>query len=240
MSRDSYMSEREYERQQKYCVQKIFAFAEARKTIKKFYQHCGFLYIASSENNYRDSWFHYRKLYQERSANEIEAQKAMLEEHLQRAEKDALVHFLQEISTRLEFWYRTEPQSDELRRNEMETIESVYRTLNFSTSDWMSKLKACATSDVGFFAKTCIYIAEKQFISDAFKCEAQELLHQLKNTILQMRMEGSEILRMDVPGKYLEQCGNVMKATLDFLEKHQMLPFIGITDKIKDIVKEST
>lgn len=83
---------------------KIERYITVRAEIREWYEAFGLDFPYSSENNFRDSWFHYRKLYQEHSAYEIICQIAMLDEHLQRAEKDSIIYFFQKVSEALEFW----------------------------------------------------------------------------------------------------------------------------------------
>src|SRR5699024_655071 len=105
MLSDKYISDSELNRIKLTYCDKIILFMQFRKDILKWYQAFDFQYPHSSENNYRDSWFHYRKIYQEHSAYEIICQSANFEEHLQRAEKDAIVYFWQKICGILEVWY---------------------------------------------------------------------------------------------------------------------------------------
>lgn len=105
MSSDNYISDGKLDEIRKEYGEKIIAFSDVQQQLKGWYDKFGFSYPFSSINNYRDSWFHFRKIWTERSLYEMISQMATLDEHLQRAEKDAVVNFFQMISQKLEFWY---------------------------------------------------------------------------------------------------------------------------------------
>ncbi|MDO4327455.1 MAG: hypothetical protein Q4E24_15775 [bacterium] len=104
MSLDSYITEREQEAFQRNSCAKIIGYSKVKKNVREWYKIFGFQFPHTSENNYRDAWFHYRRLYQEHSAFEMTSQIATFDEHIQRAEKDSMVFFFQRASELLEFW----------------------------------------------------------------------------------------------------------------------------------------
>ena len=88
------------------CAEAIADFGMQFHIIQELYDELGIYYPEESNTNYRDSWFHYRKLYTKKDIITILNEKYGLEEHLLRAAKDAQIYFLQQLAGWLEVWYR--------------------------------------------------------------------------------------------------------------------------------------
>lgn len=236
MLADSYISGIELEAIQKKYGNKIICFAAFREKMHVTYRNFGFNYRDASENNFRDSWFHYRKIYQEHSGYELMSQTATLEEHLQRAEKDAIVHFLQKTSELLEFWYLlNKGQRDNIlnAQEESQALMVYDNSQSFLTGNWVYMLKSFCGDDFTLFVDMCIYIAEQRLITKDFKRDTQQLLHNMKNAILEIRIGGTEIQRTAMPGDYLAQYDNCLDELDKLCSKYNIKSLICITEEIE-------
>lgn len=88
------------------CAEAIADFGMQFHIIQELYDALGLYYPEESNTNFRDSWFHYRKLYTQKDIITVLNEKYGLEEHLLRAAKDAQIYFLQQLTGWLEVWYR--------------------------------------------------------------------------------------------------------------------------------------
>ena len=233
MLSDKYISDAELDNIKKVYCDKIVLFKQFRKEIKKWYADFDFQYPHSSENNYRDSWFHYRKIYQEHSAYESVRQIANFEEHLQRAEKDAIIFFWQKICEILEFWYFLDKDTkiSILSRKEQNVILNRCKSEDgLLLPEWVFILEDHFGKDVSKFKYACIYVVQNYILSEQFRKDTQNLLHEIKNVVLNMRMDGAEIQREDCPGSYLTFCKGIYAQMQDFCKKYSFKDIIGITE----------
>ncbi|OUO24906.1 hypothetical protein [Eubacterium sp. An3] len=241
MLSDKYISDSELNRIKLTYCDKIILFMQFRKDILKWYQAFDFQYPHSSENNYRDSWFHYRKIYQEHSAYEIICQSANFEEHLQRAEKDAIVYFWQKICGILEVWYFLDENKEfgSLSDSEKEEISNICTSTNGQLPDnWVLLLQHCFCCDVSQFKYACVYVVQNYIFQTDFKNQLQILLHKIKSVVLNMRMNGAEIQREDRPGSYMNLCQNIYNELEKFCNRYCFAQIISITENIDVSMQE--
>lgn len=211
------------------CKQ-IQNYLDLRKKWKKYYKEFGFTYPATSDNNFRDSWFHFRKIYKERNRDEIIRQIANYEEHLQRAERDLAVKFFQDISSSLEQWYliglnssqeltRANAQLMELCKNE----SGCFDEKNEIRSDWAyvfyeycqkhQKSQTDYIHMVIWFFKTYLW-------NNELRGALQKILHEVKNIILHIRLGSSEIHRVNKIGQLTEDSSKICGDLLEFCDTY--------------------
>ena len=91
MNTSNYIFDSKLEKIQADYGQEIENYIRIRDSWLEIYGEFGIPFPATSDNNFRDSWFHYRKIYKERNEEEMIRQIANYDEHLQRAERDLVV-----------------------------------------------------------------------------------------------------------------------------------------------------
>ncbi len=260
MNSNNYISDYKLDAIRKEYGEKIIAFSKVQQQIKGWYKKFAFvftpesmpksefIYPHSSINNYRDSWFHYRKIWTERSRYESICHIATLEEHLQRSEKDAVVNFFQIISQDLDFWYCIETQ--DLPETFQEHIEiKSYVNAYYEKSkqeerengQWLISLwdtYGLRDQEASF---ALIYAVQIYFSNFAHvKKQLQELLHLIKNTTLKMRFDASDIRRLEYPGEYVQCCQDSYNAICSFFNegKNPGIYFLlGITKVVISNIK---
>lgn len=238
---DRYVTESDREFIQHENALKIFQYSKVRKEVRRWFSFFGFSFPHTSENNYRDSWFHYRKLYQEHSDYESTSQIATLDEHLQRAEKDSMIFLFQKVCESLEFWYFVALGMNSFNIDGIyhENALQLYDNSANRKSSWVYLLKDMCNNDIVQFSASCIYVAQKRIFSDRFKVETQKLVHEIKNNVLEVRMGGAQISRIDMPGDYCRLFIPYFNELKDFADRYRIIELLGATDIIERIAERS-
>lgn len=242
MSNDKYISDSKLDEIRKEYGEKIISFITVKRKADEWYKEFGFPFPSSCINNYRDSWFHYRKIWVERSLQEVICQMATFDEHLQRAEKDAVVNFFQIVSQALQFWYHVRFQNipEELLDNIQQNVDLIYEKCTPEERNDVQLLsdlwdKYAGDEQEASFALICV--AQKYILNSKHMIkQIQQLLHLIKNTTLKIRLGASDIQRIDHPGEYLNQCCECYNALIScFNEKDNQTLFflLGMTDIVR-------
>lgn len=238
-STDRYISDSELESFQKEFAQKTDSFLEMRRTVLDMYTLFQVKYPYQAENNFRDSWFHYRKIYKERRLSSMIGQTAMFDEHLQRAEKDIVVLFWTEICTYLEFWYNGKFPLDVLKENDVKNGEAL-DLFETDLLNWVklfhnkcrSECKQPQESRTAFIGG-CIFVFQKCIEPKGkFKEDTQKLIHKIKNNILDIRYGGTDIKRHEEPGIYLDSFDECFRDLMSLCDNYKMHNLICVTDEI--------
>lgn len=221
------------------CKQ-LVDFIVIRDRWSELYRKYGVTYPATSDNNFRDSWFHYRKIYRERDEEQLACQLANFEEHLQRAERDLAVKFFQDISFCLEQWYRLGLQEKNMTTVKCERIvESFINQTDFVNENnrmdcgWVISLNTICQKE------NCTVLEFSEIVKSVFKqyvwCEdirkgIQNILHDIKNIVLDIRLSGSEIYRTEHIGVVTRQCFKVIDEFERFVDNCCLreIIFLGI------------
>lgn len=235
MSPDNYITESELEEVQKQSCGKIDIYRGVRRRVKLWHKEFGLMYPHTSENNYRDCWFHYRKLYKEHSTYEVINQMATFDEHIQRAEKDSVIYFYQKISEMLEFWYfmywcKHKYEEDDAVNEALLVFDGTADKPN----TWVLELKRKYEKDIDSFIKCCVCVACKRILTDEFSSEVQKLLHEIKNNVLKIRVGGAKIHRIEKPGEYMEQFEQCHSHIVSFSNKYRIKELLTVSDFISD------
>lgn len=210
------------------CADEIADFGKQFKRIHKLYDNLGLYYPEECNTNYRDSWFHYRKLYKKKDEISILNEKYGLEEHLLRSAKDAQICFLQQLGYWLEIWYRYD---DFLVCNNarVSEYEKLFQNLN---TNWVRSIEEACPDDNELFANACLYYFLHHINSDVVKKNLQILIHSIKNLILDLRLGGVNISRPIDNIDYFRRCVAVFNKMCISLQKSGMLYLISSTGVI--------
>ena len=245
MYRDNHISDNNLEAIQEEYAQKTCRFLEIREEIRESFDWFGVKYPYSAENNYRDSWFHYRKIYKEHGMKALLGQMAMFDEHLQRAEKDDVVLFWTRISQRLEFWYNMYDRY-EMAWIDWEDVKTILETgidPEHCTETIMEEAyrlyKESSNNANKLFAVGCmVYVHKQGMVSEKFRRDVQRLFHKVKNIILRVRHGGTDIIRHDNIGDYLEQFRECEADLAKLCKNYHFLGLLNATDRIDAWIAE--
>lgn len=217
----------------KKCADSIFEFGRMFETMRELYEDFGLYYPKECNTNYRDSWFHFRKLYSKRDKLSVLNEKYGLEEHLLRAAKDAQIFLLQQLGEWLEIWsdYRTY-----LDRNHSgdSDYQDMLKKIPLDTRNWVSCLWNICEEDRILFSNACLYRFEKEIYNKSLQKKLQELLCSIKNLILDLRLGGVNIYRPADNTYYLAQCVDICDSIAASLQGTGMLYLISSTELIWD------
>lgn len=172
------------------CANTIMEFGHIFKVLRKLHEEFGLYYPEECHTNYRDSWFHYRKLYNKKDITSMLNEKYGLEEHLLRAAKDAQINFLQQLGQWLEVWYH---QTEILQDYDTDGVDR--RLFEKMEMNWVKSLWEVSGEDEMIFSKACVYWYKENIYSDELNAQIQNLIHSVKNLILELRLGGVNIFR---------------------------------------------
>lgn len=152
-----------------YCAEEIYQYGSNYWELKRIFDSYGYHMPVECWHNFRDSWFHYRKLCMEKERLSVLNEKYAMEEHLLRAWKDAIIFLLQEISEGLEFWYLkgtnyTDPE-DCMDTESESIINEVHAKMqqegNIEPTNWTKIIvDGYKDADKEILYKCCYYIKE--------------------------------------------------------------------------------
>lgn len=210
------------------CAEEIQKFGVIFQEIQLLYRVLGLYYPEECNTNYRDSWFHYRKLYNKKDMISVLNEKYGLEEHLLRASKDAQICLLQQIGYWLDVWYRCD-EFMEYDEDEAGKFEVYYQRMD---GNWVKSLNEAMIDDKESFAKACLFYYVKYISTEDVRKKIQNLVHNIKNLILDLRLGGVNIARPSDNIKYFEQCVSVYKDMCCSLKDKKILYLLSSTDII--------
>lgn len=240
MSNSDYIYDFELENIQTNNCKQIENYIKLREKWLVYYEEFGIKYPLTSDNNFRDSWFHYRKIYKERSKDEAVREIANFEEHLQRAERDLAVKFLQDISCSLEKWYLYGLKEQKLNIDksvnfikEWNKCFGCFDSNNIIKREWANSLYDFCRSNnknADEYRENFSVIFYTYVWNDKFKYELQKMLHKIKNIVLQVRLCSTEIDRTDSVGRLTERCSLVIDELLEFCKQYYIkeVVFLGV------------
>lgn len=212
------------------CANTIMEFGEQFRILQIMYDEFGLDYPEECHTNYRDSWFHYRKLYNKKDVISVLNEKYGLEEHLLRAIKDAQIYFLQQIGQWLEVWYHHSEILCDYANPRMN--QSLFETLD---TNWVKSLWELSGKNEKMFADACVYWYRQNIYSVELGRQLQSLIHSLKNLILDLRLGGMNIFRPLDNIEYVRRSVALYEEICSSLEDSGMLYLLPATALIAKV-----
>lgn len=210
----------------------IIEFGKQFIIMRKLYDEFGLDYPEECHTNYRDSWFHYRKLYHKRDSVSAFNERYGLEEHLLRAIKDAQIFLLQQLGQWLEVWYHHE---ELLQDNaDLQVDQALFAALD---TNWVRSLWEVMNKNEPMFAAACVYRYKHEIHSAELNQRLQELIHSLKNLILELRLGGMNIARPLNSVEYVRRSVELYESIGFSLKESGMLYLLPVTPLIYNIYK---
>ncbi len=211
----------------KECADTIVEFGYQFQTLQKIYDEFGLYYPSECHTNYRDAWFHYRKLYNKKEDISVLNEKYGLEEHLLRAAKDAQINLLQQIGQWLEIWYHCE---DMLPAQDGKQVEEAL--FEGMSENWVMSLWKASGNNEKIFSNACVYWYREHIQSIELNMKLQNLIHSLKNLVLDIRLGGINIFRPIDHVKYIKQSIMVYEEVCCSLQESGMIYLLSATTLI--------
>lgn len=205
------------------CADTITEFGHQFQVMQSLYRELGLPYPIECRTNYRDSWFHYRKLYNQKDDISILNEKYGLEEHLLRAIKDAQINFLQQVGQWLEVWY----QYAEMSEDSADEVE--YKPFDELGANWVNGVWKASGGNEEKFSRDCIHYYKNHIYSVERNNQLQNLVHSLKNLVLDLRLGGVNIFRPTDHVKYVRQTIAIYVEIGNALKESRMLYLLPAT-----------
>ncbi|MDE6847156.1 MAG: hypothetical protein K2J99_15520 [Lachnospiraceae bacterium] len=209
------------------CANTIVEFGEQFQILQRLYDEFGLDYPEECHTNYRDSWFHYRKLYNKKDIISTSNEKYGLEEHLLRAIKDAQICFLQQIGQWLEVWYHHREFLCDYSGLQMN--QSLFDSMG---TNWVKSLWESSGKNEKIFADACVYWYKQNIYSAELGRQLQTLIHNLKNLILDLRLGGMNIFRPLDNIEYVRRSVALYEEICFSLKNSGMLYLLPVTSLI--------
>lgn len=224
-------NDREISEIKRACADEIIEFGKQLKTIKCLYEQFGISYPTECRTNYRDSWFHYRKLYNKKDIISILNEKYGMEEHLIRATKDAQIYFLQVLACWLEKWYKPD---DYFEYNISEVIlkNKMYGLRINDDCNWVEKIWQYCGDSRDLFTNLCLFYFMNNILDEKIKEILKKLIHSLKNMILELRLGGINIYRPSDNVYFAKESIELYNSIVTDLHDTGLLNLLSATDLI--------
>ena len=103
----------------------------------------------------------------------------------------------------------------------------------------MQLLQKMYSQDVFRFAECCWKIADKYILTLSFRTDIQKILHTIKNHILEIRMGGAHIQRLDVSGGYYDKFSPCFEQLVSFCNQYRIKELIRVSELVEELTKES-
>jgi hypothetical protein len=213
---------------QEECANEIAYFGNKFQELRRMFEAMGLYYPRECVTNYRDAWFHYRKLCQKKDSVSVLNEKYGLEEHLLRAVKDAQIGFLQQLAYWLEIWYKC----DEYMECDLTRRSKYLRLFENLDQNWVKSIWDASEGDIELFANACLFRFQEELKSEDLRIVLQNLIHSMKKIILKIRLGGVDISRPLDNSAYLDECIPVIVEMCEALSEVKMMYLIPATDLI--------
>lgn len=236
MQEKEILTSQEKQQLNEYCADEIYQYGRNYMKLIKVFESYGYRMPVECWHNFRDSWFHYRKLYTRKERISILNEKYAMEEHLLRAWKDAIIFLLQEISWGLEFWYAKgagyhglEASIDAEAEKIVNEVHKKAQETNMKQFNWSKAIVDGYGQVDERIRYQCCYFYYKKFISSKEMDKVlQKLLHSLKDLILLIRYSGTKIQRPNDPYEYMQRLLDLLDEINDKLNKDGAIFLISI------------
>lgn len=190
--------------------------------------------------NYRDAWFHYKKIYERRDYIKVFQEQYAMEEHLIRAIKDAINKYFQIWIYDMETVYKAiktgklEKSIDKYKR----LFEHLRISLTIGQQGWEQKLykEMDEKKALDYFSKIVLYVYAKEMDQKKAVEGLQKCIHKTKNYCAKIRLHGTDIYRPASNEEYMEECQSVYNELIDTLETLQLKNVLSIlSDECQDV-----
>lgn len=189
--------------QEEYCdttAEELTRYLNTLNILEKWYEEIGEQLPLPSRTNYRDSWFHYKKLYEHRNHRKVVQEQYAAEEHLIRAVKDAVIQYFHIYMKSMEKVYRRVRDGGRLkeeRKRELELLDSQYHFPQKGSEGWISNLYdiLCSAGEEDSYGDALWYVFLRDEDMKKVEKVLQKNLHKVKNYCAKLRIGGTDIYR---------------------------------------------
>lgn len=183
------------------------------------------------KTNFRDAWFHYKKVFERFDSIKVYQEQYAMEEHLIRILKDAIIVLFNKYA----YWLENVYYLLEKKHEVLEVLNSIKAKeyyldcadINIDTNFWYKIIDNRISAHAGISDKEkdaaikdvtlCLFL--EQANTKVYREFLQQCMHKIKNYSLKTRLEGIEIYRPENSDAYLNDCAEVFgRIKMDLIE----------------------
>lgn len=237
VNENTVLSDFEHMQYANYSAQKIEVYYEYLNTLAKWFSEAGWELPLPCRTNFRDTWFHFKKLYERKDYVKVVQEEYALEEHLIRAVKDAIICYYQIYIRKIEIVYqglRTGKLEDCIEQEHMEEVKKNAELVTAHMENWDIELykRLENSADMDLFAETVCYVYCRDMDLKQVAEHLQNCLHKIKNYYSKLRLNGTDIYRPVSEKEYMEECGRVFIQMMDCLKDNGLENAIHILSRV--------
>ena len=192
--------------------------------LEKWYDEINEPFPLPCRTNYRDAWFHYKKLYEQKDYIKVVQEQYALEEHLIRSSKDAINRYFQIYVMYMEEVYHHllsgRYVSSQEEKNALDDIIVKYNLSVDIKEKWALRLY----NELEKYNLEMYYCSLVKYIyyrnmnySDVLRV-LQKSIHSIKNYCAKLRINGTNIYRPIDGNEYMDECIEIYENLILSLE----------------------
>ena len=245
VSENTVLSDFEHMQYADNAAQKISVYYEYLSILEKWFSEAGWELPLPCRTNFRDAWFHFKKLYERKDYVKVVQEEYALEEHLIRAVKDAIICYYQIYIRRIEIVYqffRTGNLTDCILQEHLKDIKRNAEFITVHTDNWTMELYKRLEEPVNMdiFMETVCYVYCRDMDLKQVAEQLQSCLHKIKNYYSKLRLNGTDIYRPVSEEEYMNECEQVFIQMMDCLKDNGLEDAIHVLAKAIITGKKST
>lgn len=235
-NRNTVLSDAEHNWYVNRTADKLIMYFKYLDSLDKWFRESGLELPLACRTNFRDAWFHFKKLYERRDYVKIVQEEYALEEHLIRAVKDAIICYYQIYIRKIERVYGY-LSNDKLKTcvssENIQKIKCKISSVTIDTKKWDFEIKKHINPDTNMqlYLEAVCYIYSRDIDSQKVAKQLQKCLHMIKNYYSKLRLDGTDIYRPSSDEAYMEECEDVFVKMMECLEENRLERSIHIIDK---------
>lgn len=235
-SRNTVLSNAEHDWYANRTAEKLIVYFDYLDKLNRWFMESGLEMPLACRTNFRDTWFHFKKLYERRDYVKIVQEEYALEEHLIRAIKDAIICYYQIYIRKIERVYQyliADKLSTCITPENIKEIQNRVHFITISTEKWDLEIKKYVNPDMDMqlYLEAVCYIYSRDVDGRKASRQLQKCLHMVKNYYSKLRLNGTDIYRPSSDEAYMKECEEVFVKMMECLEENRLERSIHILDK---------
>ena len=228
------LSDADHQNLSSYSVEMLLACRSKMKLMEKLYDLEKIDFPTQCRTNFRDAWFHYKKVYERFDSIKVYQEQYAMEEHLIRILKDAITVLFNKYAYWIEnVYYLLEEKQAVLGVLTTSKVDEFYSEcidIRIDSDYWYNAIQKRICKEKGILDKkkdaaikdVTLRLFLEQADIKAYRVVLQECMHKIKNYSLRTRLEGIEIYRPENSDAYLDDCADVFGDILFKLKEHRI------------------
>ena len=239
----SILSDSDHQSLSLYSADMLLVCRKKMKELEELYKLEQLPFPIQCRTNFRDAWFHYKKVYERFDSIKVQQEQYAMEEHLIRVLKDAITVLFNAYAYWIEnvYYLLDEKQTvlKVLQNNDKEdeyykkcididiNVHYWYKAVNDKITGKKDKKDITPEEDAIIKDVTLRLFLERADLN-AYRKVLQECMHKIKNYSLRTRLEGIEIYRPENSEEYLDDFSEVFGEMKILLYNHKIYPVIPV------------